>query len=138
MRFKMPNMRDRDRTGAARRLRTSPQFCAVGRRLGRFEVAIQCLDPHAPHHWGDPIAADYDAPCPQRVAQHPAAGERIVRVQRKRWVGTLSRSGGRFGIPAPRHEFVDAVLGPTVYEARQQLGHVGQRINFVELTGLDQ
>ena len=59
-------------------------------------------------------------------------------IESKRWVGTLSRSGGRFGIPAPRHEFVDAVLGPTVYEARQQLGHVGQRINFVELTGLDQ
>ena len=61
----------------------------------------------------------------------PEALENLLEeaVSGKRWAGTLSRSGVRFGLPAPRHEFVDAVLGPTVYEARQQLGHVGQRIN---------
>jgi hypothetical protein len=57
---------------------------------------------------------------------------------RKRWVGALSRSGVRFGYPAPRHEFVDAVLGPTVHEAGQQFGHVGQRIDFIKFAGLDQ
>jgi hypothetical protein len=55
----------------------------------------------------------------------------------KRWVGTLSRSGVRLRLPAPRHKFVDAILRPTVDEARQQLGHVGQRIDFMELTGFD-
>ncbi len=59
-------------------------------------------------------------------------------VDRKRWVGALLRSGVWFGRPAPRHEFVDAVLGPTVHEAGQQFGHVGQRIDFIKFAGLDQ
>ena len=50
--------------------------------LGRVRAAIQRLDPHAPHHRGHPLAADRDAFAAQQVAQHPAAGERVVQVQR--------------------------------------------------------
>jgi hypothetical protein len=82
-----------------------------------------------------------------RKSYHPPATpyQRLIadarttdEIKRKRCAGTLSRSGVRFRLPAPGHEFVDAVLRPTVYEARQQLGHVCQRIDFVKFTGLDE
>ena len=63
---------------------------------------------------------------------------KLSPVECKRCAGTLSGSGVRFGFPAPGHEFVDTLLRPAVDETCQQLGHVGQRIDAVELAGLDQ
>jgi hypothetical protein len=47
-------------------------------------------------------------------------------------------SGGLLERPVPRHQFVDALLRPTVDEACQQVDKIGLRIDAVELTGLDQ
>jgi hypothetical protein len=51
------------------------------RRLRRVRPAIERLDPHAPHHRRDPLAADRDALATQQIAQHPAARERVVEMQ---------------------------------------------------------
>ena len=61
-----------------------------------------------------------DAKLNAMFVQHPFVNNPgLEAVLGKRWAGTLSRSGVRLRLPAPRHEFVDAVLRPTVYEARQ-------------------
>jgi hypothetical protein len=40
--------------------------------------------------------------------------------------------------PAPRHEFVDAALRPSLDEASEEVGEVPLRIDTVELARLDQ
>jgi len=40
--------------------------------------------------------------------------------------------------PEPRHQFIDAFLRPAIHEAGQQVGKVGERIDAVQLTDLDQ
>ncbi len=46
---------------------------------------------------------------------------------------------GRIGLRVgPRHQLVDAGLGPAVDELRQSVGEPGVRIDAVELRGLDQ
>jgi hypothetical protein len=87
-----------------------------------------------------PPSVQYSSQKPRRSREEvitPTFCQPSSSIESKRWVGTLSRSGVRLRLPAPRHKFVDAILRPTVDEARQQLGHVGQRIDFMELTGFD-
>jgi hypothetical protein len=53
-------------------------YLVPSRGLGRVGPAIQRLDAHAPHH----RPADHDTLATQQVAQHPAARERVVQMQR--------------------------------------------------------
>jgi NAD(P)-dependent dehydrogenase (short-subunit alcohol dehydrogenase family) len=82
------------------------------------------------------------------VLSHPAIRPEAMRLSggyigakraiwRKRCFGTLVGSTA-LRLPAPGHEFVDALLRPAIDEACQQFGHVCQRVDAVELTGLDQ
>jgi hypothetical protein len=52
------------------------------RRLRRVRPPINRLDAHPPHQRGDQFPADHHAFAAQQVAQHPAARERIVQMQR--------------------------------------------------------
>ena len=51
------------------------------RRLRRVRPAIDRGDAHALHHRRDALTADLDALAAQQIAQHPAAGERVVEMQ---------------------------------------------------------
>src|ERR1700735_3720551 len=48
----------------------------------------------------------------------------------------LKSSGGPFGRPVPRHQFVDAFLRPAIHQACQQVSEIGLRIDAIQLTGL--
>ena len=52
-----------------------------GAGLLRVRAAIDRLDPHALHQRRDMAAADRNALAVQKVAQHPAARERVVQMQ---------------------------------------------------------
>ncbi len=56
----------------------------------------------------------------------------------KRCSGSLVRSMRVWRRPVPRHQFIDAVLRPTVYESGEQVSDVGQRIDAVHFARLDQ
>jgi hypothetical protein len=73
------------------------------RRLRGVRPAIERRDPDAPDHPRDPLAADHDALDTQRIAQHPAARERVVemplvdpphdhRIGRRHWPGPLAEA----------------------------------------------
>jgi hypothetical protein len=49
--------------------------------LARVGLAVQRLDAHAPHQRAHVPAADLDALQAQQVAQHAAAGKRVLQVQ---------------------------------------------------------
>src|SRR5450631_1769488 len=51
------------------------------RGLRRVRPAINRLDAHALHQRGDAAAADLDTLAVQKVAQHPAARERVFQMQ---------------------------------------------------------
>jgi hypothetical protein len=38
----------------------------------------------------------------------------------------------------PWHQFIDAILWPSIHQAGQQIGEIRLRIDAIELTGLDQ
>src|SRR4051794_35371361 len=53
-------------------------------------------------------------------------------------LGSFAGSGRRLRRPVPRHQFIDALLWPSVHEAYQQVGEIDLRIDVVELAGLDE
>jgi transposase InsO family protein len=70
----------------------------------------------------------------QREPSHrPAIGRRSDEAR-----GTQAgRSVAFVGRPAPRHEFVDAAVGPAVDEAGQHVGEVALRVDAVQLDAVD-
>ena len=67
----------------------------------------------------------------------PRDGRDLGMIDCKRFNATLRLYGGDLGRlfwnPMPGHQFVDALLGPAVDQARQQVGDVELRIDAVEL-----
>jgi len=80
------------------------------------------------------------APLPEGLEPGSPFSLNIVAlaIYRKRCSGTLVRSVGVWGRPVPRHQFIDAVLRPTVYESGEQVSVVGQRIDAVQSTAKSQ
>ena len=54
----------------------------VGCLLARVGLAVQRLDAHAPHQRGHVLAPDLEALAVEHVAQHAAARERVLQVER--------------------------------------------------------
>jgi len=55
----------------------------VARRgLGRARSSIQRLDAHPPHHRRHRQPTDHHTPQTQHIAQHPAAREGVIEMQR--------------------------------------------------------
>jgi hypothetical protein len=118
--------------------------CALAENLAALE-AIRPNDALADgyNYWSN-MALLAELQC---RAGHPATAlERldalIASLNRKRFTATLGvcgvDSGWLFWNSVPGHQLVDALLGPAVHQACQQVGDVDLRIDAIELAGLDQ
>ncbi len=75
---------------------------------------------------------------PVRDRAQTVTGWRLRPLVSKRCSRTLERSVGIRGRPVPGHQVIDATLWPAVHQPGEQIGDVGERIDAVQLTRLDE
>lgn len=99
----------------------------MGRVLpARVRLAVKRLDAHAPHQRAHVAPADRDARPAQQIAQHPAAGERMLQVQ--------SRLGERaFEKIVLQRQLPD--LGVQRHEVHRGLGRCASRAAVEHISG---